>query len=221
MNTRQRIIDTSLELFNERGERNVSTNHIAAELQMSPGNLYYHFRNKEDIIRAIYEQYLTHIELTLTQRQSQGSPVDQVVAELHVIFDDIWHFRFFYASLPGILYSDDALHERFLNVQRALKKRAYLRLKTMVDQQVLTIDAADLYSLIRAIKITIVFWISFQMTLSCSNNLRRKALKEGIWQVLFIMRPYFTVPYQQEIDELRADYHIPDEEGFPALNYYL
>jgi len=57
MKTKDKIILASLDLFNEKGERNVSTNHIAAHLGMSPGNLYYHFRNKSDIIYEIFRNY--------------------------------------------------------------------------------------------------------------------------------------------------------------------
>ena len=51
---RERIVVASLQLFNELGTHTVSTNHIAAHLSISPGNLYYHFANREEIIRAIF-----------------------------------------------------------------------------------------------------------------------------------------------------------------------
>ena len=56
MSNRQRIIDAALMLFNDQGTGAVSTNHIADAAGISPGNLYYHFRNKEEIIRVLFER---------------------------------------------------------------------------------------------------------------------------------------------------------------------
>ena len=58
LKTSQRIVNTSLELFNQLGERSVSTNHIATHMEISPGNLYYHFANKQVRYRRFYEQCL-------------------------------------------------------------------------------------------------------------------------------------------------------------------
>ena len=73
MKTRDRIVQASIELFNEQGERNVTTNHIAAHLGISPGNLYYHFRNKEDIIYRFTKNTLVIYCLRLSQLFRQTS----------------------------------------------------------------------------------------------------------------------------------------------------
>ena len=57
MKTRDKIVFAALNLFNEHGERNITTNHIAAHIDISPGNLYYHFRNKQEIVREIFALY--------------------------------------------------------------------------------------------------------------------------------------------------------------------
>ena len=56
--TKSRILDKALELFNERGTANVTTNHIAEALGMSPGNLYYHYRNKAEIVRGLFARII-------------------------------------------------------------------------------------------------------------------------------------------------------------------
>ena len=61
MKTAQRILDTAADLFNERGERNVSASDIALELDISPGNLYYHFKGKDGILSALFLHFYRDI----------------------------------------------------------------------------------------------------------------------------------------------------------------
>ena len=55
--TAERILETTLELFNRFGEPNVSTTAISAELRISPGNLYYHYPAKDELVTALYARY--------------------------------------------------------------------------------------------------------------------------------------------------------------------
>ena len=70
--TRDRIVEASLELFNAQGERSVTTNHIAAHLGMSPGNLYYHFRNKQAIIAELFAQYESRVDAFLRRPEARS-----------------------------------------------------------------------------------------------------------------------------------------------------
>lgn len=118
MSNRQRIIDTALSLFNAQGTGAVSTNHIADAAGISPGNLYYHFRNKEDIIRVLFERLFTawdEIFQLPTNRVPCMADLDAMIAANYQV---IWEYRFAYRELAALLRNDPELMERYLAVRR-------------------------------------------------------------------------------------------------------
>ncbi len=56
MKTKERILLTSIELFNRSGVVAVTTNHIAKAMDISPGNLYFHYDNKEEILVELFKR---------------------------------------------------------------------------------------------------------------------------------------------------------------------
>ena len=54
---RAEIMDAAMQLFIEQGYTNTTTQDIVDKVNISRGLLYYHFKNKEDILYCLVEQY--------------------------------------------------------------------------------------------------------------------------------------------------------------------
>jgi AcrR family transcriptional regulator len=192
MSTRERILNTALELFNEEGTAAVSTNHIAKAAGISPGNLYYHFRNKEEIIRAIYGRLRPIWEATVSV------PTDRLptLADLERIIDDhfriLWEYRFFYREMPALLRRDPGLMASYHEVREAglANLEGLLRIFTQVG----VLDVADpdqaLPELARIIWVLADFWFPFA-ELDRING-RQVDLREGSILILRVLSPYLA-----------------------------
>ena len=122
MKTRDKIINTAIHLFNDQGTKSVSTNHIAAAAGISPGNLYYHFRNKEDIIRAIFEQmdiYGMEQYLLIFHEAQQGS-LEAIEQTFVMIQKFNWRYRFFKRELTALIMNDGILKDKFHQTHRKM-----------------------------------------------------------------------------------------------------
>src|SRR5215510_6432065 len=106
MSTREKILDTALALFNKESTSAVSTNHIAEAAGISPGNLYYHFHNKDEIIRELFQRLYDRWD---TDLQLSGDHLPQLDDLKHIIetnYQIIWQYRFAYRELVALLHSD-------------------------------------------------------------------------------------------------------------------
>src|ERR1700761_8480368 len=112
--TVERILQVSLLAFNDAGPATVSTARIAADLEMSAGNLYYHFKTKEQIVEVLvarFEEQLKPVQLGLRSVQA----VDDLWLALHLMFEAIQAYRFVFRDA-------DYLMKTFPGARRCLRR---------------------------------------------------------------------------------------------------
>lgn len=126
-NTRTRILDTSVNLFNAQGVAGTSANDIAFSLGISPGNLTYHFPRKRDIVIAVEERFLGSLEElqnnlieSIAIGKSSVSPAETIKL-LRQLIGIIWTNRFYAVSYSGIAELDEDIVARFALLEQRVR----------------------------------------------------------------------------------------------------
>ncbi|MGF1772380.1 TetR/AcrR family transcriptional regulator [Vibrio wakamikoensis] len=192
MKTRDKIVYAALDLFNSDGERNVTTNHIAAHIEISPGNLYYHFRNKQEIVREIFALYSQELIERFTPVQGQQESLALLKHYLDSIFTLMWKYRFFYANLPEILQRDPKLHEEYIDVQERLQGNLINILRAFVELELLTLNEKELKSLVTTLHMMAVGWLSYQSAMSPRTKITEEVIQQGMLQMIHVVKPLAT-----------------------------
>ena len=191
--TRERILDLSLRLFNEFGEPGVTTNRIAEELKISPGNLYYHFRNKDDIVNSLFEEFDAEINVMLTVPSTRRANIEDVWLYLHRMFELAWRYRFFHRDLSDLLSRNRTLELHFkqifayeVDIARALCLGLREDGELQADPQ--TIDALATNMVVVA-----NYWLSYEYVRNprhyAEPQAMANALARGCYQVLSLVGP--------------------------------
>jgi len=217
MKTRDKIIQASIALFNEQGERNVTTNHIAADLGISPGNLYYHFRNKEDIILSIYEEYARSLLLdTMPEVNPDVKPLDAIILYMDVVFHAMMKFRFFYSNLPVLLAKNPLLHDKYVEVQSVISTRVSELLLSLKAANMMAFDEADLPDIVSILRLVNTFWLSFYQTQNSDKDINDAVFYQGVLKILVIIHPYITDSAMNEFLEARTMYRQRCQDSIAA-----
>jgi AcrR family transcriptional regulator len=164
--TKDRILDAALALFNARGTDNVTTNHIAEALKMSPGNLYYHYRNKAEIVRALFARIQAAWAVNYAVPPATMPSIPMMEAMVAGNFDIQAQYRFFFRDLTLLLNADPELAAAYrANREQGLGNTKFL-ISLFVDAGVLNPvgDEAALDDLAQLLWLVGDFWLVFKDT---------------------------------------------------------
>jgi AcrR family transcriptional regulator len=203
--TRDRILSASLELFNSIGEPNVTTLLISDELDISPGNLYYHFRSKGDIVGELFDSYEHEMADLLAVPEDAEISLDQQSFFLHLLFETVARYRFLYQDLVNVLSRYDELQTRF---RRILKKKTdgfHTLCESFRRQKLMTITDEELKALCQQLTLTACYWVSFD-SLSHLNDRDSVDPGRGVYQMMYLMLPYFGQEEREQIALMSRDY---------------
>jgi AcrR family transcriptional regulator len=208
--TAERILEVTLGLFNRFGEPNVSTTLISAELNISPGNLYYHYPAKDELINALFDRF----ERPLNELLGAGDDVRDVEDAwffMHTLFELIWQYRFLYRDLNDLLSKNRRLEMHF---QSILKNKTH-SIKALLDGMrrggALQIDSREIEATATSMVVVLTYWLSFEYVRDPRNALEEQnaqaALMRGVQHVLNLLAPYLETAQRDHLLKLSDAYN--------------
>jgi len=208
--TRERILELSLRLFNDFGEPNVNTTLISDEMNISPGNLYYHFKNKDDIINCIFQQFEREIDKLLAVPQDRQANVEDAWLFLHVLFELVWKYRFFYRDLNNLLANNRTLEVKFKQLLGQKVKVAKALCEGLQKAGELSASPREIESLATNMVVVATYWLSYSYVMDPRRfnepEVVGAAVQRGCYQVMALTAPYLTGPSRDLFENLAAEY---------------
>jgi AcrR family transcriptional regulator len=204
--TRELILRTSLELFNEYGEPNVTTNHIADEADISPGNLYYHFRSKDDIVIELFKRFLTRFKPLIEISEESLREAEQLWFQLHLSFELKGEFRFLYRNLSDLTARIPDLDRAMRGLLVRERQSAWHSLSGLEHEGVLSIDPQQKEMLTDSILLALTYWIPFAEMFEPGGLEDGHAQTLAIARVLLSITPYFREPEKSQYTAIAYRY---------------
>ena len=202
--TAERILEVTLELFNRFGEPNVSTTLISAELGISPGNLYYHYPAKDELINSLYDRFERSLN-ELLHASDDVRDVEDAWFFMHSLFELIWQYRFLYRDLNDLLSKNRRLETHFQSVLKNKTRAVTAMLSGMSRCGAVNIDAREVEATATSMVVVLTYWLSFEYVRDPRRALEAEnaqlALLRGAQHVLNLLVPYLE---HQQRTHLRA-----------------
>lgn len=210
--TAERILEVTLELFNRFGEPNVSTTLISAELGISPGNLYYHYPAKDELINSLFDRYERSLNEVLNASDNVRD-VEDAWFYMHTLFELIWQYRFLYRDLNDLLSKNRRLETHFQSVLKNKTRSIRALLESMARSGALRMDAREMEPTATSMVVVLTYWLSFEYVRDPRNALEpasaQAALMRGAHHVLNLLVPYLETQQRTHLLALAGAYTSP------------
>jgi AcrR family transcriptional regulator len=204
--TRERILETALELFNRVGEPHITTADIAGEMEISPGNLYYHFGNKDEIIAELFAGFERRLDGLFALPGGRAASVEDLWLLLHLLFEAMWDHRFLFRDLEEILSRNRKLASRFALMMRRGSRTVIELCRGLVAAGSMRASEREIAALAENVGLVATYWISYQKMSAGGRANDAVSLDRAAYQVLSLIAPFLRGDARELVERLSAEY---------------
>jgi transcriptional regulator, TetR family len=200
----ERIIQASITLFNQYGEPYVSTNHIGDYLSISPGNIYYYFRNKEEIIAHIFKRYENDL-IELIELMAEKSPeiqwsVQVALNYLNQIFRVIWHYRFLFTDISYLTNKSEHIKTLQLDYAGKIKPILHRYIDSCIKSGFMQCSKVERDFIQDNFWLVVRYWYGYDKMIR--GELQEDSCLRGSLQALSLVKPYLKKADQEIVEQL-------------------
>ena len=209
--TKDKILATALALFNNEGEAQVSAVDIASVMGISPGNLYYHYKGKDEIIAALFEDFDVEIRQVLSAPLNDPLAIEDNWIYLYIIFEEIFDFRFFYRNQGELLRRIPALRGPFSRILALKERTVYSMISTLGDLGKLSFEEGEMGALAGRLAQHFTFWLQYHDLRFRPENEgqgpQKSLIDQGVFMTLIQITPYWNggEGYAELLSEFASD----------------
>jgi AcrR family transcriptional regulator len=201
--TRDRILATSLALFNADGIARVSASRIAAEVGISQGNLHYHFRRKEEIIERLVRRFEQGIEPVLAGPSTDLASVDDLWLILHLGFERIFEYRFLHRDIDYLVTEFPRQGATMREITAKGIEVIKVRCAQLAAAGCLHASEDEIAVLALQMIMTATCWFTFARMLPATEDV---GPGRAAYQVLSLLSPFLAANERVYVEYLRQKY---------------
>lgn len=197
--TKDRILDTALHLFNERGLSKVTLRTIASTMNISQGNLSYHYKKREDIISALYYKLVERIDQGMEENKVREITINALLDTSELIMNSLFEYRFLLLDFVQIMRENPEIKKHFLEMSERRKAEFLFLFDSLVKEGVMRKEQYknEFLYLYQRIKIMGDFWISSAEV--THTKLSKDILKEYAEKISLEIYPYLNQQGQEQL----------------------
>ncbi|MGV2110893.1 TetR/AcrR family transcriptional regulator [Agrobacterium salinitolerans] len=191
--TRDRILDTALDLFNGRGPDRVTTAEIAGAVKINEGNLYYHFRTKELLVLALFARFEADaVALVATVDGADEGAAETYAGFLRQWFSLVWNYRFLFRDLVGLLALAPGLVEPVRTISAEMRLAVGDIVGRMQKARLVIIPENERDAVLTNLWIVSTYWAAYLTLQDGVSEFGPQQLEWGLRQVSSLFRPYLS-----------------------------